>query len=78
MSFIYSGMGGLPDENKITELENWILSFPNEADKLLSLDYAQYRNASELDLSSLSDDFKAGFIKQFNSIRTKAVSLYNN
>lgn len=78
MSFIYSGMGGLPDENKITELENWILSSPKEAEDLLSLDYAKYRDSSEIKFGSLSPDFQKGFIEQFEKIRREAVNLYNN
>ena len=71
MSFIYSGMGNmLPEDDKMQELENYLLNNPIEADKLLSLDYSQYRTIG--DLSFIPKVYRKAFEDAFTKTRTAA------
>ena len=71
MSFIYSGMGNmLPEDDKMQELENYLLNNPIEADKLLSLDYSQFRAIG--DLSFIPKVYRKAFEDAFIKTRTAA------
>lgn len=80
MSFIYSGMGdALPSEQVMDSLEKWIIKNETEADKLLSLDYSQYRTFEEIGFSrDFPEEAKEAFKQAFNNSRDAAVDLYKN
>jgi len=80
MSFIYSGIGDtLPDPTVMESLENWILENRTEADKLLSLDYSQYRTFEEIGFSNdFPEEAKEAFKLAFNNSRDAAIDLYKN
>ena len=78
MSFIYSGMGEtIPDDSVLEGLEQWLLADEKRADKLLNLDYSQFRNISDIAAYLGEDETGEFFTTYAKSIQEEFTIIRN-